>query len=238
MSKSDPMAITLSPGLVSTSPDEVERVLSALLVRRETLSALLPGGDSLRWRLRVVDPMRQHIVVEPVSGAREALLKNQHVTFFAEFGGMNIEFTASAPEAVTHEGVAAVRLGFPKVTVSRQRRAHPRAPIPPELPVHCAIPAGAGVALEGQIMDVSGGGVGLLVRSSYLIPAPGTLIRGWRLERPEGQVVTLDLEVRHCRPVVLADGGQAQRWGCQFVEPSEDAKKLIALLGARDAGAR
>jgi len=232
MSKSDPMAITLSPGLVSTSPDEVERVLSALLVRRETLAALLPGGDSLRWKLRFVDPMRQHIVVEPVSGTRDALLQNQHVTFYAEFGGMNIEFTASTPEAVTHEGATAVRLSFPKVTVSRQRRAHPRAAIPPELPVHCAIPAGAGVALEAQIMDVSEGGVGLLVRSSYLVPAPGTLIRGWRVERPGAGVVKLDVEVRHCRPAVLADGSQAQHWGCQFVEPSEEAKKLVALLGS------
>jgi len=39
--------------------------------------------------------------------------------------------------------------------VSRQQRAHPRAPVPLDLPVHCAIPAGAGVALEGQIMDIS-----------------------------------------------------------------------------------
>jgi len=230
MSDTDPREITLAPGLVSTSADEVERVLSALLVRREPLAALLPGGDAPRWKLRFVDPMRQHIIVEPVSGGSDALLQNRQVTFLAEFGGMNIEFTASAPEAVTHEGVDAVRLEFPKVTVSRRRRAHPRAPLPPELPVHCAIPAGAGVALEGQIMDVSEGGLGLLVRASYLVPAPDTLIRGWRIERPGQGVVTVDLQVRHCRPVVLADGSQAHRWGCQFVDPSEEARKLIALL--------
>jgi len=230
MSNTDPRSITLSPGLVSTSPDEVERVLSALLVRREPLAALLPGGDAPQWRLRFVDPMRRHIVVEPLSGTRDALLQNRQVTFLAEFGGMNIEFTASGPEAVTYEGAQAVRLEFPKVTVSRQRRAHPRAALPPELPVHCAIPAGAGVALEGQIMDISEGGLGLLVRSSYLVPAPDTLIRGWRIERPGQGVVTVDLQVRHCRPMVLADGSQAHRWGCQFVNPSEEARKLIALL--------
>jgi c-di-GMP-binding flagellar brake protein YcgR len=230
MSDTDPRAITLSPGLVSTSADEVERVLSALLVRREPLAALLPGGDTPPWKLRFVDPMRHYIVVEALSGTREALLQNRQVTFLAEFGGMNIEFTASGPEAVTHDGADAVRLEFPKVTVSRQRRAHPRAPVPPDLPVHCAIPAGAGVALEGQIMDVSEGGLGLLVRSSYLVPAPDTLIRGWRIERPGQAVVIVDLQVRHCRPLLLADGSQAHRWGCQFVNPSEEARKLIALL--------
>jgi len=227
MSDTDPRPVTLSPGLVSTSADEVERVLSALMARRETITALLSGHAS-QWRLRLVDPLRQHIVVEPVSGASEVLLQTQHVTFFAEFGGMNIEFTASRPEAVTQGDTRVVRLTFPKVTVSRQRRVHPRAPVPPDLPLHCAIPAGAGVALEGQIIDISKGGLGLLVRGAYLVPAPGTLIKGWQIERPGGGPVSVDLEVRHCRPLVLADGSQAQRWGCQFVDLSEEASKLIA----------
>jgi c-di-GMP-binding flagellar brake protein YcgR len=232
MSDTDPRSITLSPGLVSTSGDEVERVLSALLVRREPLVALVPDSESSRWKLRFVDPMRDYIVVETVSGDGDALLQNQHVTFLAEFGGMNIEFTASAPQAITHENARAVRLSFPKVTVSRQRRAHPRAPVPPDLPVHCAIPAGAGVALEGQIMDISEGGLGLMIRSSYLVPAPGTLIRGWRIERPGQGAVTVDLQVRHCRPLVLADGSQAHRWGCQFVEPSGEVKELIRMFAS------
>jgi len=172
MSGTDPRSITLSPGLVSTSEDEVERMLSVLMARREPLAALLADGDASRWKLRFVDPMRQHIIVELISGTSENLLRNQHVTFFAEFGGTNIEFTASSPEAVAHEGGRAIRLAFPKVTVSRQRRAHPRAPVPSEAPLHCAIPAGAGVALEAQIIDISEGGLGLLVRSSYLVPAP------------------------------------------------------------------
>jgi c-di-GMP-binding flagellar brake protein YcgR len=171
-------------------------------------------------------------VVEAVTGERDDLLEKQHVTFLADFSGMLIEFTASDPEAVTYENTRAVRLRFPKVTVSRQRRAHPRAQVPPGFPLHCAIPAGAGVALEAQIMDISEGGIGLMVRASYLVPAPGTLIRGWRIERPEKGVVTVDLQVRHCRPLMLADGSQAHRWGCQFVEPSEEAKQLIALFAS------
>jgi c-di-GMP-binding flagellar brake protein YcgR len=232
MSSSDPREITLSPGLVSTSGDEVERVLSALMVRREPLAVLLLGSESSRWKLRFVDPKRQHIVVEAVTGEGKALLEKQHVTFLADFSGMLIEFTASDPEAVTYENARAVRLSFPKVTVSRQRRAHPRAPVPQGFPLHCAIPAGAGVALEAQIMDISAGGIGLMVRASYLVPAPGTLIRGWRLERPGERVITVDLQVRHCRPVVLSDGGQAHRWGCEFINPSDEAKQLIALFAS------
>ncbi len=234
MSATDPRAITLSPGLVSTSSDEVERVLSALMARREPLAALLAGGADSRWKLRLVDPMRQYIVVEPLSGgtAIPALLERQKTTFIAEFGGMHIEFSASNAVPVTEEGTRAVRMGFPTVTVSRQGRAHPRAPARPDLPLHCAIPAGAGVALEGQIMDISEGGLGLLVRGAYLVPAPGTLIKGWQIERPGKAAVSMDLEVRHCRPLALADGAGAQRWGCQFVNPSSEVKELMLLFAS------
>ena len=232
MSSTDPRGITLSPGLVSTSSDEVERVLSALLARREPLAALLAGGADSRWKLRLIDPMRQYIVVEPLSGgsAIPALLERRQVTFVAEFGGMYIEFPASDPALVADDETRAVRMGFPKVTVSRQQRAHPRAQVPQHLPLHCAIPAGAGVALEGQIMDLSEGGLGLLVRGAYLVPAPGTLIRGWQIERPGERSLSVDLEVRHCRPLALADGGSAQRWGCQFLNPSGEVKELMQLL--------
>src|SRR5438552_9539168 len=196
MSSTDARAITLSPGLVSTSSDEVERVLSALLARREPLAALLAGGADSRWKLRMLDPMRQYIVVETLSGgsAIPALLERQQVTFVAEFGGMYIEFPASAPVLVTEEGTRAIRMRFPKVTVSRQQRAHPRAPVPLDMPVHCAIPAGAGVALEGQLMNMSEGGLGLLARGAYLVPAPGTLIRRWQVERPGTGTASGDLE--------------------------------------------
>jgi len=234
MSATDPRAITLSPGLVSTSSDEVERVLSALMARREPLAALLAGGADSRWKLRLVDPMRQYIVVEPLSGgtAIPALLERQKTTFIAEFGGMHIEFSASNAVLDAAEGTRAVRMGFPTVTVSRQGRAHPRAPARPDLPLHCAIPAGAGVALEGQIMDISEGGLGLLVRGAYLVPAPGTLIKGWQIERPGKAAVSMDLEVRHCRPLALADGAGAQRWGCQFVNPSSEVKELMLLFAS------
>ena len=233
MSSADPRAITLSPGLVSTSSGEVERVLSALAARREPLAARLAGGADSRWKLSLVDPTRQYIVVEPLSGgsAIPALLECQLVTFVAEFGGMHIEFPASDPVLVT-EGTRAVRMSFPKVTVSRQQRAHPRAPVPLDMPVHCAIPAGAGVALEGQIMDISEGGLGLLVRGAYLVPAPGTLIKGWQIERPGKGSVSVDLEVRHCRPLALADGASAQRWGCQFVDPSAEVKELMRMFAS------
>ncbi|HKC53541.1 MAG TPA: PilZ domain-containing protein, partial [Burkholderiales bacterium] len=96
-----------------------------------------------------------------------------------------------------------------------------------------AIPAGAGVALEGQIMDISEGGMGLLVRGAYLVPAPGTLIRGWQIERPRTGTVSVDLEVRHCRPLALSDGASAQRWGCRFVDPSGEVKELMRLFASK-----
>src|SRR5260221_14663029 len=99
MSSTDPRAITLSPGLVSTSSDEVERVLSALMARREPLAAVLAGGADSRGKLRLVDPMRQYIVVEPLSGggAIPAALERRQGTFVAEVGGGVIGFPPPHP---------------------------------------------------------------------------------------------------------------------------------------------
>ena len=210
-------------------------MLHVLLARREPLAALLGGGASSQWRLGFIDPGRQYIVVEPASdgSVKEALLERERVTFLANFGGMHIEFTVERPQQIERGGAPAIRLGFPKVTVSHQRRVHSRAPIPQDFPLHCVIPAGAGVALEAQIMDISQGGIGLLVRATYLVPAPGTLIKGWRIEREGKEAIKVDLEVRHCRPLVLAGGDHALRWGCQFINPSDEAKELIALFASR-----
>jgi c-di-GMP-binding flagellar brake protein YcgR len=235
MTSSDPREVTLSPGLVSTSADEVVRVLHALQARREPLAALTEGSTQLsEWKLRFVDTAKQYIVIGPLSGTGsiETLITLPQVAFRAEFGGMHIEFTGSDPQLIEHEGAAAVRLGFPAATVSRQKRVYPRAPVPADMPLYCAVPAGAGVALEAQIMDISEGGLGLLVRGAYLSPAPGTLIKGWQIERPGRSSVSVDLEVRHCRPLVLGDGAGAQRWGCQFINPSGEVTELIRMFAS------
>src|SRR5260370_11700833 len=126
MSSTDPRTITLSPGLVSTSSDEVERVLSALVARREPLAARLAGGADSRWKLRLVDPMRQYIVVEPLSGrsAIPALLERQQVTFVPQFGGMYLQLPPSRPVLVPQDRPRAARLGLPKVPQRRHQRPH------------------------------------------------------------------------------------------------------------------
>src|SRR5260221_11399649 len=99
MSSTDPRAITLSPGLVSTSSDEVERVLSALMARREPLAAVLAGGAGSRWKPRLVDPMRQYIGVEPPSGggAIPAALGRRPGALLPQYGGVCVHVPAPPP---------------------------------------------------------------------------------------------------------------------------------------------
>src|SRR6266850_403349 len=100
MSTFDPKAVAPLPGLVSASADEVDRMLRSLLSRREPLWALLGDGESWpEWRLSSIDPARQYIVVESTSDGKKnaSLLERERVTFFAEFDGMHVEFTAERP---------------------------------------------------------------------------------------------------------------------------------------------
>lgn len=131
MSSSGPNADSLSPGLVSKSADEVERVLSAVLARRELLAVQLEGQlSSTKWRLSFVDSARKYIVVEHGSGksASDELLEQERVTFVAEVGDMLIEFEALHPRRAKRGGVTSIRLTFPKTTVSRHQGLAHRGP--------------------------------------------------------------------------------------------------------------
>ncbi len=229
MAKPNPNTLTLSPGVVSTSAEEVERVLQALLIRRESLTALdAVGRAHSSWRLCLLDPDRKYVVVEPApASATRTLPARPLATFVAEFGGMQIEFTTADPQPSAH-APASVRTGFPKLVVTRQRRAHPRARVRHDFPVLCLVPAGPGAVLKARIMDISEGGIGLLFDSVGFAPAPGTRIAGCRVEMPDTSVLLVDLEVRHARPVEFADGARGQRWGCQFIAPSPQVRALIA----------
>ena len=229
MATPHPNTLTLAPGVVSTSADEVERVLQALLIRKQSLAALDAAGQPhSTWRLALLDAGRQYIVVDPAPGSASRTLPERPLaTFVAEFGGMQIEFASTDPRPSGH-APASVRLGYPRAIVTRQRRAHPRAQVPQGFPVVCTIPVGTGAPLQAEIMDISEGGIGLLLHGVSIVPAAGTRITGCRIESGDAGAIAVDLEVRHSRPVEFADGRRAQRWGCQFLAPSQKVKELIA----------
>ena len=222
-------------GVVTRSPDEIARVLEILATRGEPLRSNLAGGElAFTSRLQFVDPGRSFILLE--AGASEAanlaLLARPRASFRAMAGGLHVEFAAAEPQRVPHQGKPAIRMRFPDVMATKQRRADERISVP-SVPLHILADAAGVISFDGSMMDISAGGIGFVQYAPNITLEPGTILKGCRIEVPGRAPVEVDLEVRYSCPVMLPDGSRALRSGCRFVNPSAEVKALLASFFKR-----
>lgn len=236
MAAGGPSSDLSTTGVISRSAEEIARLLAMLAARGEPVcSNLAEGGLRFESRLRFVDPGHSFILLDPGANeaANEALLARPRASFHASAGGWNIEFAAAAPQRARHEGRDAIRLRFPEILVSQQRRAHERASVRPQVPLHFVADAGGVISFDGDMVDISAGGIGFLQYAPDITLEPGTILKGCRIEPPGQAPVELDLEVRYSSLVTLPDGKRALRSGCRFVNPSAEVKALLAAYFSR-----
>jgi c-di-GMP-binding flagellar brake protein YcgR len=217
-------------GVMSRSPEEIARVLSMLLGRAQAVRCDLAGGEILfESRLLFVDPARAYIVLQ--SGANEAalaaLLARPRASFHSLPDSWHIEFAASGPQRTEYEGQPAIRLRFPEILVTQQRRSYERISIQPQVPLHFVADAGGPISFDGTMVDISAGGLGYLQYAPNITLEPGTSLKGCRIELPGRPPVTVDLEVRYSRMETLPDGRRAVRSGFRFVDTTPALKRLL-----------
>ena len=217
-------------GLMSHSGQEIARVLESLQKLAQPIAATL-GSDDLPFRsqLLFVDPERHYIIVAAAASEalNAALLAHPRVSFISEFSGWHVEFAAADPQSTTLAGRHAIRLRFPEVIVTQQRRDEPRTSLPPVPPLHCVADTQGFAPFEARIVDISRSGIGILLYASDITLEPGTVLKGCRIERRGAPPIDVDLEVRYSSPVVLADGSHAHRSGCVFLNPTREVMELI-----------
>jgi c-di-GMP-binding flagellar brake protein YcgR len=226
-------------GQLLRTPEEVARVLNSLVARAEPVFSDLGGGKLVfHTKLRYVDPGRAFIIVEPSADAESnaVLLARPRVNFHSEPGGWRVEFTAADPkQTAPNEGAPGIRLRFPEIVAGHRRRAEERAQ-PPTHPLRCIADAAGWMPFEGSLVNVSRGGVGFLQYDPEISLEPGTVLKGCRIERPNGEAVVVDMEVRYSQMVTLEDGKQIQCSGCMFLNlTSEETARIEGLFGLKQA---
>lgn len=215
-------------GRLSRSPEEIARLLESIRVRGTLITAHI-DETLFQSLLRLVDAQGGRLLLErsPVEAANAALLARSRSSFHADVPDWHIEFTASRPRPVQHDGRQAIQLDFPEVLVAHQPRAYPRASVEPHVPLHCVADAGGFMPFDASMVDISHGGVGFLVYSPDISLEPGTVLRGCRIQAPGGRIFVADLEVRYSQRVTLADGTRALRSGCRFINPDPETAALV-----------
>ena len=221
----------------ATTPDqllrsriEIKRVLDALVVRHELVTAEIPENrDPFSARIIGADARWGFIIVAMAADetANNALLARANVTFVSKPGDWYIEFVAAGPRKVIHKGIPAICLHYPDILAVRQRRQHDRHEVPSTVILRCVADAGGIMPFEARIRDISLGGISALFYSADITLEPGTVLVGSRIEVPGLDPVTVDLEVRYSEVVTLPDGSHGHASGFRFINPPADLNKLI-----------
>ena len=217
------------------SRSKIAPVLEALAARRERVTVELPDGLYTTHLVRA-DPIGEFIIVAAAAdeALNSALLALARVTLVAEPDDWHIEFVGVEPSEVVHDGVAAIRLGYPEILSVQQRRQNERFDAPPVLVLRCVADAGGIAPFDAQIRDISMGGISVLLYPPDVMIEPGTVLAGSRIEVPGADTVTIDLEVRYSELVTLADGSRTRCSGFRFLNATDEVKqKLIDAIDGR-----
>ncbi len=224
-----------TPDHLLRAPAEIERVLNVLASNHASVTAQLEAqGIQFASNFLLCDPGRQYIVLAaaPSRDANAALLLHPRLTLVATLGGWRVEFVASEPHEILHEGRLAIQLRYPEILSAQQRRAHPRIEVQPKAPLLCVADAAGIMPFDAQLVDVSAGGIGVLQHASDITLEPGTVLLGCRIEVPGGETVIVDLEARYSEIVTLPDGTRARRSGFRFLDGPKELHTLLEKLGA------
>ena len=229
-SPDQPAAFSLA-GQMLRAPEEITRVLNSLVMRGEPISADLGSGKLyFQSRLRFVDPARTYVIIElsPDNAANKALLARSRATFHAEPGGWRVEFAMSDPKPTTpNEGAPGIRMRFPEIVAGHRRRAEERAAAPPQHELRCVVDEGGVMPFDGTMVNVSKGGIGFLQYDPAISLEPGTVLKGCRIEGPQGDWIVIDMEVRYSQLMDLADGKKVQSSGCRFLNLSAEETAAV-----------
>jgi c-di-GMP-binding flagellar brake protein YcgR len=212
------------------SRTKIAPVLEALAARRQRVTVQLPDRPELfATQMILADPVGDFILVAatPDEALNSSLLALARVTLVGEPDAWHVEFVATQPSAVMHDGIAAIRLRYPEILAVQQRRQDERYDTPGALMLRCVADAGGFAPFEAQIRDVSLGGISVLLYPPDVVIEPGTVLAGSRIEIPGGDTVTVDLEVRYSEIVKLADGSRARCSGFRFIDAPEEIKRKL-----------
>ncbi len=220
--------------LVKTRPD-ILAVLRAIATHKVPVRVQFAGRPSvIEASLLLVKPQYEELVFDAsgVSNRMFAESENQLVAE-ATYDYIHVRFTGEHVEAVTHHGKPAFRCCIPKSLARTQRRGSARFQVPSaNPPVVRYLQDERGPEKRLRVMDISYGGVSLILEDPMADIATGTKLTGCKLELPKLGAVSTNLEV------VYTDEMNPQstwrRIGCRFsglgVLSLERVRDYVAVL--------
>ncbi|HRE15522.1 MAG TPA: flagellar brake protein [Rhodocyclaceae bacterium] len=150
----------------------------------------------------------------------------------ASLDRVKVQFSLRGLTLVKHENRNAFSAAIPGSMLRLQRREYFRLETPHANPIICRAQAqredGSSFALNLPLLDISGGGVGLMVPlDAEPYCAVGTVFSNCRMDIPEEGVLQVNLVVRSAFRVKARNGHEHLRIGCEFMNLPGNRMNMI-----------
>lgn len=174
--------------------------------------------------------------IGPFPPENKRILLSDKITFVSLHQHVKVQFEAHDIVSALLEGDETFYLGLPDYLLRIQRRDYFRLSVPASTPVKCIIPikpynpAKPGepeILREVTVLDISGGGVGLLCGEHETELQPKSTFQNCQISLPGAGTIKFNIEVRNNVKFTAHNGSVKTRAGCQFVRMDNQMSSLL-----------
>ncbi|MDX9884885.1 flagellar brake protein [Thauera sp.] len=203
---------------------QVAQLLQDLIERRCLISAHTGGGHSFMTAVLRVDAERERVVLDasPDADANRRALAAERVQCVTVLDHIRIQFALGGVSSAQEKSHPALSTPFPKEMLRLQRREFYRLKVPLAHEVTCLLQAEdlarKPVRVSVRVVDISGGGIGIMMAPDAAELVIGAELPGCTLRLPDGEPIDLTLEVRNITRLTQRNGVEMLRVGLRFAE--------------------
>lgn len=204
---------------------EIRQLLQNLIAGHALITAhLVPGHQSFLTALITLSEDDEWIFLDigPDPVINHRALKAEQLACVTQLDKIRIQFALENVTEIEIAGRPAFAAPVPDQMLRLQRREYYRLRVPLAHCLTCHLPADPDRAqsypVEARVVDISAGGVGLVLDPSTTTAAIGTLLNGCRLTLPDGQLFEVVLEIRNVARQTARNGIDTLRMGCRFAK--------------------
>ena len=207
------------------SRSEILAVLRSLIQKGAIITVHFDHGNSfLLTSMLALSTDNDGIIIDLGSNDemnRRALLAS-NLIFTTIVDKVKVQFRVNKLSPVQHDGRPAFLGSVPETLLRLQRREYFRLSTPIANPIRFSAiakrPDGSSLPIDVPLLDISGGGVGLMVT---LDQAPlfhrGDTLNDCKMALPDEGLLVVTLGVRNMFDVTTRSGSRYVRLGCEFI---------------------
>lgn len=230
--KSTPISEEDGKDYTLTARSEILTVLRALIQQGSLMTMHFnQGQDFLLTSVLALDDTTLILDAGSNATGNARALASERLICVGQLDKIKVQFALGQLTAVEYQGRPAFRASLPATLQRLQRREYYRLTLPILQPLVCLIPPqhddGRVAEEELHVLDISGGGVGLLVKNDGLQLNTDARLNNCRIVLPQVGTLICNLRVRSLYEITLRSGQRHKRAGAQFLDLANAMQQML-----------